>query len=106
MTVCGCVCCQILGARHLPKAGRGISSPFVEVEVVGAPYDSHNKYKTGIRVDNGLNPVWNETCEFDVINPDVALLRFVVQDEDMFGDPNFLGQANFPIRCMRTGTSF
>ena len=75
----------------------------MEVEVIGAPYDSHNKYKTGVKVDNGLNPVWNETCEFDVINPDVALLRFVVQDEDMFGDPNFLGQANFPVRHMRQG---
>jgi len=35
-------------------------------------------------VDNGLSPVWSESCEFDVINPSVALLRFVVQDMDMF----------------------
>ena len=87
----------------MPKAGRGISTPFVEVEVIGAPYDSHNKYKTGNNNDNGLNPTWNDVCEFDIINPDVALLRFVVQDEDMFGDPNFLGQASFPVRCLRTG---
>lgn len=53
--------------------------------------------------DNGLNPVWSESCEFDVINPSVALLRFVVQDVDMFGDPNFLGQATFPLRCVRSG---
>lgn len=96
---------QILGARHLPKAGRGISTPFVEVEVIGAPYDSHNKYKTGNNNDNGLNPTWNDVCEFDIINPDVAMLRFVVQDEDMFGDPNFLGQASFPVRCLRTGSN-
>ena len=54
-------------------------------------------------VDNGLNPVWNETCVFDIINPDLAMIRFVVQDEDMFGDPNFLGQATYPIRCIKSG---
>ena len=36
---------QIIGARHVPKSGRSISSPFVEVEVVGADYDN-SKYKT------------------------------------------------------------
>ena len=54
-------------------------------------------------VDNGFNPVWNETCEFDIINPDMALIRFVVQDVDMFGDPNFLGQASYPVKSIRTG---
>ena len=36
---------QILSARHLTKIGRGIASPFVEVEIVGCDYDC-NKYKT------------------------------------------------------------
>jgi len=54
-------------------------------------------------VDNGFNPVWSESCEFDIINPSMALLRFVVQDVDMFGDPNFLGQATFPLLCIRPG---
>ena len=30
----------MLGARHLPKNGRGIVCPFVEIEVAGAEYDS------------------------------------------------------------------
>lgn len=54
--------------------------------------------------DNGLNPLWkNETAVFDIICPDLALIRFVVQDEDVFGDPNFLGQATFPVTCLRKG---
>jgi len=53
--------------------------------------------------DNGFNPVWNEGCEFDIINPDLALLRFAAQDEDVFGDPNFIGQAVFPVSCIKTG---
>ncbi|XP_002742254.1 1-phosphatidylinositol 4,5-bisphosphate phosphodiesterase gamma-1-like [Saccoglossus kowalevskii] len=93
----------IMGARHLIKTGRGIASPFVEVEIIGTDYDNHNKYKTKTKVDNGLNPVWMEVCEFDIINPPVAMIRFSVQDEDMFGDPNFLGQATYPISCIRNG---
>ncbi|KAK2162254.1 hypothetical protein LSH36_101g04011 [Paralvinella palmiformis] len=98
-----CVSLTIIGARHLVKSGRGIASPFVEVEVTGAYYDRHNKYKTGSKVDNGFNPLWFEQCEFDVINPEVALIRFVVQDEDMFSEANFLGQATYPVRCLRPG---
>lgn len=94
---------RIIAARHLTKSGRGIVSPFVEVEVVGAEPDTGNKYKTQTKVDNGFNPVWNEECQFDVLNAELAMLRFVVQDEDMFGDPNFLGQATFPVKCIRTG---
>ena len=41
--------------------------------------------------------MWNESCEFLVVNPYLALLRFVVQDEDMFGDSNFIGQATYPV---------
>ncbi|XP_019629361.1 PREDICTED: 1-phosphatidylinositol 4,5-bisphosphate phosphodiesterase gamma-1-like isoform X4 [Branchiostoma belcheri] len=93
----------IFGGRHLPKAGRGIASPFVEVEIIGAEYDN-SKFKTETVNDNGLNPLWTKAeCEFDVANPEIAFLRFVVQDEDMFGDPNFLGQATYPVKSLRRG---
>ena len=36
---------QIVAGRHFVKAGKGIASPFVEVEVTGADYDC-SKYKT------------------------------------------------------------
>ena len=53
--------------------------------------------------DNGFNPVWNEQTQFIVSNPDVALIQFLVQDEDVFGDPNFLGHAVYPINSLKTG---
>lgn len=96
----------IVGARHLLKQGRGIACPFVEVEIVGAYYDIDNNYKTRTKMNNGLNPVWApevEQVEFDIDNPQLALIRFCVQDEDMFGDPNFLGQASLPVSCLRSG---
>ena len=49
--------------------------------------------------------MWNESCEFDIINPDLALIRFAVHDEDVFGDPTFIGQAVFPVPCIKTGYS-
>lgn len=55
------------------------------------------KFLSKITADNGFNPIWNEICEFHVINSDFAMLRFEVLDEDMFGEPNFIGQAVFPV---------
>lgn len=56
-----------------------------------------------VAAENGFNPVWNETCEFTIRNSHLAMLRFEVQDEDMFGEPNFIGQATFPLNCIRLG---
>nr|XP_054323289.1 1-phosphatidylinositol 4,5-bisphosphate phosphodiesterase gamma-1 isoform X4 [Pongo pygmaeus] len=94
---------EVLGARHLPKNGRGIVCPFVEIEVAGAEYDS-TKQKTEFVVDNGLNPVWPaKPFHFQIINPEFAFLRFVVYEEDMFSDQNFLAQATFPVKGLKTG---
>lgn len=94
---------EVLGARHLPKNGRGIVCPFVEIEVAGAEYDSV-KQKTEFVVDNGLNPVWPaKPFHFQISNPEFAFLRFVVYEEDMFSDQNFLAQATFPVRGLKTG---
>ncbi|KAM3838616.1 1-phosphatidylinositol 4,5-bisphosphate phosphodiesterase gamma-1 isoform 3-T3 [Vipera latastei] len=94
---------EILGARHLPKNGRGIVCPFVEVEVSGADYDNA-KQKTEMVVDNGLNPAWTlKTFQFHISNPDFAFLRFVVYEEDMFSDQNFLAQATFLVKGLKTG---
>ena len=53
---------------------RGIASPFVEVEVIGAEYDAA-KVKTRVVQDNGFNPVWDETFSLRILNPDLALIR-------------------------------
>ena len=37
---------RVIGARHLIRSGRGTSSPSVEVEVLGADYDSGLKLTT------------------------------------------------------------
>ncbi|XP_056117269.1 1-phosphatidylinositol 4,5-bisphosphate phosphodiesterase gamma-2 isoform X1 [Rhinichthys klamathensis goyatoka] len=99
---------RVIGARHLPKPGRSIASPFVEIELCGQTED--NKVKTTVCHDNGLNPLWlgpncqsSETFTFNVYDPDLTFLRFVVFEEDMFSDPNFLAQATFPVKGVRSG---
>uniref|UniRef100_A0A8C2PL76 1-phosphatidylinositol 4,5-bisphosphate phosphodiesterase gamma n=1 Tax=Capra hircus TaxID=9925 RepID=A0A8C2PL76_CAPHI len=101
---------KVLGARHLPKPGRSIACPFVEVEICGAEYDN-NKFKTTVSLDllpddNGLSPVWAPTQEkvtFEIYDPSLAFLRFVVYEEDMFSDPNFLAHATYPIKGIKSG---
>ena len=44
--------------------------------------------------------MWNEACEFDVVNPDLALLRFEVKDKH---HSDYSSQAVFPIPCIKTG---
>ncbi|XP_076132550.1 1-phosphatidylinositol 4,5-bisphosphate phosphodiesterase gamma-1 isoform X1 [Alosa pseudoharengus] len=94
---------EVLGARHLPKHGRGIVCPLIEIEVCGAEYDSA-KQKTDSEADNGLNPTWpRKSFRFTVGNPAFAFLRFGVYEIDMFSDQNFLAQATFPINGLKTG---
>lgn len=96
---------RVIGARHLPKPGRGIACPFVELEICGGEYDN-NKFRTSVVNDNGLNPVWTSVQQqalFEIQEPNLAFLRFAVYEEDMFSDPNFLAQNTFPIKGLKTG---
>ncbi|RXM90862.1 1-phosphatidylinositol 4,5-bisphosphate phosphodiesterase gamma-1 [Acipenser ruthenus] len=94
---------EVLGARHLPKNGRGIVSPLIEIEVCGAEYDS-GKQKTDSEADNGLNPTWpQKKFHFVICNSEFSFLRFVVYEIDMFNDQNFLAQATFPVKGLKTG---
>lgn len=43
---------------------------------------------------------------FQISNPEFAFLRFVVYEEDMFSDQNFLAQATFPVKGLKTGEAF
>ncbi|KAK5893987.1 hypothetical protein CesoFtcFv8_010728 [Champsocephalus esox] len=94
---------RVIAARHLPKPGRSIVSPFVEIELCG---HTDEKLKTLVYRDNGLNPVWKSPADsavFTVFEPELTFLRFVVNEEDMFSDPNFVAQATFPVKGIRSG---
>ena len=76
--------------------------PYVKVKVYGVK-DDETKAKSKTMKDDALNPVWNDTFEFQVTRPDVALLRFVVMDRDTWGRDDFVAQYTVPIRMIRQG---
>lgn len=93
---------QIMGARHLPKSGKSLSSPFIEVEIIGCDYDN-KKVKTTKKESNVLNLLFMDSYDFTVHNSALAFLRFTVQDQDMFGDPKFLAHATVPVPAIKPG---
>jgi len=94
----------VLAARHLPKISRGLTCPFVEVEIVGVDCDMRT-WTTRTQSDNGLCPTWpiQDTFSFDITCPPLAKLFFTVKNEDMFGDHSFIAQACFPVTSLREG---
>ena len=53
----------------------------------------------------GFNPVWNETFQFIIRNPDLALVRFKVMDKDVNGD-DFIGSFCLPFTSIVPGTAY
>lgn len=49
------------------------------------------------------NPQFNEAFEFEIAFPELALVRFVVLDDDSL-DYDFMGQYTLPFECIQTGT--
>lgn len=51
----------------------------------------------------GFNPRWEETLRFQVRVPELALVRFVVEDYDSTSCNDFVGQFTLPLPSMRQG---
>ncbi|XP_035025981.2 1-phosphatidylinositol 4,5-bisphosphate phosphodiesterase delta-1 isoform X1 [Hippoglossus stenolepis] len=96
---------MVISAQQLPKLNKKKSSivdPLVKVEVYGVPEDVAVKETNPVE-NNGFNPSWNESFEFDVYVPDLALVRFVVEDHDSASDNEFVGQYTLPFNSLKMG---
>uniref|UniRef100_A0A665T5K4 Phosphoinositide phospholipase C n=1 Tax=Echeneis naucrates TaxID=173247 RepID=A0A665T5K4_ECHNA len=97
---------RVISAQQLPKPewdkSSSIVDPQVWVEIHGAPIDN-NKKKTPHVDNNGFNPRWDCTFNFTVHVPDLALVRFMVEDHDYTSPNDFLGQYTLPFSSLRTG---
>lgn len=71
------------------------------VELYGLASDCHYERIRTVP-HNGYNPIFDETFEFRIILPELALLRFVVLDDDHIGDC-FIGQYTVCVDCIREG---
>ncbi|XP_032091333.1 1-phosphatidylinositol 4,5-bisphosphate phosphodiesterase delta-3 isoform X2 [Thamnophis elegans] len=97
---------KVITAQQLPKLNKEKSSsivdPFVRIEIHGIPADCCKK-QTEYRLNNGFNPCWNETLMFQIQVPDLALVRFVVEDYDTTSSNDFVGQFTLPLPSIREG---
>ncbi|NXL95890.1 PLCD3 phosphodiesterase, partial [Alectura lathami] len=97
---------RVITAQQLPKLNQekhnSIVDPFVRVEIHGVPADC-SRQQTAYRSNNGFNPRWEETLSFQLQAPELALVRFVVEDHDSTSCNDFVGQFTLPLASMREG---
>ncbi|KAM5155237.1 1-phosphatidylinositol 4,5-bisphosphate phosphodiesterase delta-4 isoform 3-T3 [Callospermophilus lateralis] len=97
---------QVISGQQLPKVNntkeRSIVDPLVRVEIYGIRPDTTCQ-ETNYVENNGFNPYWGQTLCFRVLVPELAMLRFVVQDYDWKSRNDFIGQYTLPWTCMKQG---
>ncbi|KAF3699881.1 1-phosphatidylinositol 4,5-bisphosphate phosphodiesterase delta-3-A [Channa argus] len=97
---------RIISAQQLPKIdtekASSIVDPQVWVEIHGVAIDNARQ-KTHRIDNNGFNPRWDCTLSFQLQVPDLALVRFVVEDHDHTSKNDFVGQFTLPFTSLRTG---
>lgn len=96
---------QVISGQQLPKVNQkegSIVDPLVRVEIYGVQQDQAKDETSHIN-NNGFNPVWNETLNFIIHTPELALVRFVVEDYDKASRNDFIGQFTLPFTCIQTG---
>uniref|UniRef100_A0A3Q3KMC5 Phosphoinositide phospholipase C n=1 Tax=Monopterus albus TaxID=43700 RepID=A0A3Q3KMC5_MONAL len=97
---------KVISGQNLPKPrGSGakgdVVDPYVYVEIHGIPADCAER-RTRTVTQNGDNPIFDESFEFQIILPELAMVRFVVLDDDFIGD-DFIGQYTIPLECLQPG---
>eukprot|EP00794_Sanderia_malayensis_P016917 gene16917-18623_t len=97
---------KVISGHQFPKPKGSTAKgddvdPFIVLEIHGIPADTKS-YKTRTIPHNGYNPVFDESFDFHVSLPELALLRFVVLDDDFIGD-GFIGQFTVPVDCLNDG---
>eukprot|EP00079_Xenopus_tropicalis_P010573 XP_002935564.2 PREDICTED: 1-phosphatidylinositol 4,5-bisphosphate phosphodiesterase delta-3 [Xenopus tropicalis] len=96
---------KVISAQQLPKLNKekpnSIVDPFVRVEIhgVGKKKEKETKYI----LNNGFNPYWNEILQLEVQVPELALVRFVVEDYDKTSSNDFVGQYTLPFLSLKQG---
>ncbi|CAH2282737.1 inactive phospholipase C 2 [Pelobates cultripes] len=97
---------KIISGQNFPKPkGSGskgdVVDPYVYVEIHGIPADCAEQ-RTKTVQQNGDNPIFDESFEFQVNLPELTMVRFVVLDDDYIGD-EFIGQYTIPFECLQPG---
>nr|XP_056717557.1 inactive phospholipase C-like protein 1 [Euleptes europaea] len=97
---------KIISGQNFPKpkgacAKGDVIDPYVCIEVHGIPADCAEQ-RTKTVQQNSDNPIFDESFEFQINLPELAMIRFVVLDDDYIGD-EFIGQYTIPMECLQPG---
>ncbi|KAM8933363.1 inactive phospholipase C-like protein 1 [Pelodytes ibericus] len=97
---------KIISGQNFPKpkgacAKGDVIDPYVCIEIHGIPADCA-ELRTKTVQQNGDNPIFDESFEFQINLPELAMVRFMVLDDDYIGD-EFIGQYTVPIECLQPG---
>ncbi|XP_059966482.1 1-phosphatidylinositol 4,5-bisphosphate phosphodiesterase delta-1 isoform X1 [Mesoplodon densirostris] len=96
---------RVISGQQLPKVNKNKNSivdPKVTVEIHGVGQDVASR-QTAVVTNNGFNPWWDADFEFEVIVPELALVRFVVEDYDASSKNDFIGQSTIPLNSLKQG---
>jgi len=96
---------RVISGHLLPHPEETIAGdmidPWVSVKVWGVRKDQA-VFETKMIEDNGFDPEWNEEFDFNVWEPDVAIVSFEVFDKNLAGS-GLVAAAAFPVSLMRSG---
>uniref|UniRef100_G1MHJ2 Phosphoinositide phospholipase C n=1 Tax=Ailuropoda melanoleuca TaxID=9646 RepID=G1MHJ2_AILME len=96
---------RVISGQQLPKVNKNKNSivdPKVTVEIHGVGQDVASR-QTAVVTNNGFNPWWDTEFEFEVVVPELALVRFVVEDYDASSKNDFIGQSTIPLGSLKQG---
>ncbi|XP_036314765.1 1-phosphatidylinositol 4,5-bisphosphate phosphodiesterase zeta-1, partial [Pipistrellus kuhlii] len=96
---------KVISGIQLPPSVHSSSNKadvLVIIEIFGVPNDEV-KQQTRVIKRNAFSPRWNETFTFIIQVPELALIRFVVESQNVIAENEFLGQYTLPLLCMGKG---
>ncbi|XP_030667985.1 1-phosphatidylinositol 4,5-bisphosphate phosphodiesterase delta-1 isoform X3 [Nomascus leucogenys] len=96
---------RVISGQQLPKVNKNKNSivdPKVTVEIHGVSRDMASR-QTAVITNNGFNPWWDTEFAFEVVVPDLALVRFLVEDYDASSKNDFIGQSTIPLNSLKQG---
>ncbi|KAM9187329.1 1-phosphatidylinositol 4,5-bisphosphate phosphodiesterase delta-1 isoform 1-T1 [Dugong dugon] len=96
---------RVISGQQLPKVNKNKNSivdPRVTVEIHGVARDVASR-QTAVITNNGFNPWWDTEFDFEVAVPELALVRFVVEDYDASSKNDFIGQSTIPLNSLKQG---
>ncbi|NWW91321.1 PLCZ1 phosphodiesterase, partial [Rhynochetos jubatus] len=96
---------RLISGHQLPPSNLSKTNkadPLVQIEIYGVPEDQVKK-KSSVVKSNALSPRWDETFSFTIQVPELALIRFCVEDEISLVANEFLGQYTLPLLSLSKG---